>query len=313
MPNLLTRRVTNALTALFGVSVAALAFSGTARAELIFGLGATANAPNLLFAFDSATPGIPSIIGNITGLTGSLNETVVGIDIRPNDRLLYAVTNDGGVGRIYQLNRVTAAATPIATLFANPTDLTNPYTGLVGANFGVDFNPTGPVALRIVSNTGQNLRVGNPLTGTTFTDTDLVPGLSGAGYTNNDVNPGTGTTLYYLNSATDSLQLSNTPNTGPVNDVGAVGADFTDVLGFDIAGASTAYAALNIVGGGGSTFHTLNLGTGAATEVGAFNGELVGTVRGITASISAPEPGTVALLAFGAPMLLGAMVKRRKK
>ena len=51
----------------------------------------------------------------------------------------------------------------------------------------MDFNPTGPVALRIVSNTGQNLRVTDPTTGATTKDTSLNPGtpaVTAAAYTN---------------------------------------------------------------------------------------------------------------------------------
>lgn len=57
------------------------------------------------------------------------------------DKRLYGVGNHGGV---YQINRFTAEATFIAV-------------SLDGTHFGVDSNPAAD-RLRIVSDTGQNLR-----------------------------------------------------------------------------------------------------------------------------------------------------------
>ena len=97
-----------------------------------------------LISFDSATPG--TILSNvaITGVAGAL----VGIDFRPGaPGTLYGVGNNGGVGSVYVISTITGVATPINTGFA-----------LDGTSFGVDFNPV-PDALRIVSNSGQNLRI----------------------------------------------------------------------------------------------------------------------------------------------------------
>ncbi|MEK2481574.1 DUF4394 domain-containing protein, partial [Lactobacillus acidophilus] len=71
------------------------------------------------------------------------------------DGLLYAV---GSSGRIYTINTSSGAATVKATLTADATDTTLPFTALSGTEFGVDLNPVAD-RLRVVSNTGQNLRI----------------------------------------------------------------------------------------------------------------------------------------------------------
>ena len=108
--------------------------------------------------------------------------------------MLYGVGNGGG---IYTLDTYTAVATLASKLTVS----------LDGMFFGVDFNPAAN-ALRIISNTGQNLRhpFAGPLVGQTQIDTTLnypgptpinpATGLNGAAYTNNDLDPNTGTTLF---------------------------------------------------------------------------------------------------------------------
>ena len=81
---------------------------------------------------------------------------------------LYAL---GSTGRIYTINTTSGAATQKAQLAADSTDATNPFTALDGTDFGVDFNPVVD-RLRVVSNTGQNLRI-NVDTGATITDDAL--------------------------------------------------------------------------------------------------------------------------------------------
>ena len=138
-------------------------------------------ASNRLVSFNRDTPG--TIITNvqITGLMAG--ESVLGIDVRPADRLLYAL---GSSGRIYTINAASGAATLKSTLAADPTDATMPFGALAGTDFAVDFNPV-PDRLRVVSNTGLNLRI-NVDTGATITDGNINGGaaaaaVSGAAYT----------------------------------------------------------------------------------------------------------------------------------
>jgi len=138
-------------------------------------------------------------------------------------------------------------------------------TPLEGTDFGMDFNPTGPVALRIVGNTGQNLRVTDPTTGATTVDARLNPGtpsITGAAYTNSLPLAGT-TTLYVIDSQADRLFIQNPPNAGTLVDVGPLGTDVGSIDGFDIDGRNGgAIVAQSMAGGQSSTLHTLDLTTG---------------------------------------------------
>jgi hypothetical protein len=89
--------------------------------------------------------------------------TLVGVDVRPDDRQLVAEGNVGGVGTVYTIDPASGAATAINSGFT-----------LIGSAFGVDFNPV-PNALRIVSDTDQNLRITTGGAGTVNTDGDTQP------------------------------------------------------------------------------------------------------------------------------------------
>lgn len=237
---------------------------------------------NELVRFGAAAPGNVTTIGAITGLQAG--ENVLGIDFRPANGQLYAL---GSNSRIYRINKQTAAATFVGTL----------TTALSGTNFGFDFNPV-PDRIRIVSNTGQNLRA-NPDNGTNVVDGNLAfaagdanagqtPNINGAAYTNSYVNAVT-TTLYNIDSNLNILVSQNPPNNGTLNTIGALGVDVTNVIGFDHTAASNiAYASLNV--GGSLGFYNINLQTGAATLIGALGNQNItdvtveiGSAEGLTA------------------------------
>lgn len=228
------------------------------------------DASNNLLQFNTATPGTIASSTPVTGL--GAGESLIGIDFRPADGLLYALTDDAAnVGRLYTINTTTAAATLVATLAADPADLTNPYTSLAGASFGVDFNPVAD-RLRVDSDTGQNLRI-NPTSGLVTTDADLNPGtpnIAGVAYTNSFIGASS-TTLFAIDSTTDQLLIQNPPNNGTLTAVGSLGVDVSSVLGFDIrAGLNTALA--TFVVGGTPGLYSIDLTTGAATLIGAIGG-----------------------------------------
>ena len=118
-----------------------------------------------LVTFDRADPALDTAIA-ITGLQAG--ETVVGLDIRAGGATpgeLYAL---GSTGRLYTVNTTTGVATLKSTLAADAGDTTDAFTALSGTEFGVDFNPVAD-RLRVVSDTGQNLRI-DADTGATITD-----------------------------------------------------------------------------------------------------------------------------------------------
>ena len=263
------------------------------RAEPIFGLTTT----NSIVKFDSATPGTVSAPIIVTGIGA---ETLLDIDIRPEDGALYALSS---AGNLYLIDMTTGAAILSATL-----------TGVVldpaATRFGIDFSPTVD-RLRIVSNTGQNLRL-TPGSSVTTIDSALNGAATGAvsvAYTNNDTDPATGTVLFYLGpSVPNTVFNSFNPNGGVLSIVGAMGVTSSQNVGFDISGLTDiAFASLQSPTSGGSSLYEINLTTGVASLVGSIDTGLA--LRGIAASPAAgtvPEPGTLSAIGLGLlVMLLG--------
>jgi hypothetical protein len=305
------------------LALAAAALSvvpSAASASIIF--GTTAVQSQNLIAFDSSTPG--NILGSvgITGLLGA-NERVLGIDFRPANGQLYAV---GSAGNLYTLNTATGAATLVASLAADPSDLTSPFSLLNGGRFGVDFNPV-PDRLRVISDSGQNLRI-NPNNGLVTTDADLNPTTTanvGAAYANNVAGAAT-TTLFTINSNSDALNIQNPPNNGTETQVGiGLGAgNFSGFVGFDIetvggvGGVDNAYASLT---GRFSELYKIDLLTGQATLVGQIGtgaGVILDGLAIAPAGVGIPGGGTPgvplppALLAAIPPALLALRKSRRR-
>lgn len=240
-----------------------------------------ATSTNRLMHFDKAEPGRFSWSVELSGL-GS--ENIVALDIRPADNKLYALTNGA---KLFTIDPMTGAATPKATLIADPTDATSPFTGLSGSELGIDFNPVID-RLRITSNTGQNLRV-NVDTGEVTTD-PAINGLS-SGYTaiahSNNVAPACRTTLYAIDPVSNRFLTQGTFD-GTAQGVGGVGFDVTAVGGFDVAtdgaGVSTGFAILT--NGGQAGMYKIDLSSGEATIARAVVGPLVAgeTVKTFTVS-----------------------------
>ncbi|WP_035818250.1 DUF4394 domain-containing protein [Janthinobacterium sp. RA13] len=234
-------------------------------------------ASNKLLSFDRATPATIRTTVTVTGLQAG--ENLLGIDFRPADGQLYGV---GSTGRIYTLNGVTGAATVKATLAADAADATAPYTALAGTEFGVDFNPVAD-RLRIVSNTGQSLRI-NVDTGATTTDGNINGGaantaITAAAYSNSFAGTAS-TTLFVIDAANATLYTQNPPNNGTLASAVPLGVAATGVAGFDIdARTNTGYAVMTVAGA--RNLYTLNLAasTAPATLVAAIG--VTEEVRGI--------------------------------
>jgi hypothetical protein len=219
---------------------------------------------NQLVAFD---PKAPNTITSTTAITGlGAGETVIGIDTRPKDGALYALT---GAGKVYTVNPATGAAMLKVTLAADPADASLPFSALSGTVFSVDFNPMAD-RMRVISDNGQNLRV-NVDTGATFTDATInragtAPMVLAAAYTNS-FDGTTSTMLFNLDATSDVLTLQAPPNDGTLANVGALNVDISGTAAFDIAGGANglALAALRSGASGPFTLYSVSLTTGAAT------------------------------------------------
>ncbi|AFZ28866.1 putative lipoprotein [Gloeocapsa sp. PCC 7428] len=204
----------------------------------------------------------------IKGVDGN----VLGIDFRPANNQLYAITD---TDKIYTINSDSGVATLISSLSVS-------FSG--GFQSGVDFNPVAD-RLRLVANNGENFRI-NVDTGEVVVDKPLnynppqAIGVTAAAYTNS--RPGvSNTTLYNLDYDSDSLVIQNPPNDGTLNTVGSLGFNLPPIAGFDIVtnrnGENIGFIA------SGRSLYTVDLSTGRATLIGNFR---AGNLIGIAATLS---------------------------
>jgi hypothetical protein len=169
---------------------------------------------------------------------------------------------DARSGTLYMKKPLTAAS----------TDITLPFTGLSGSSFAVDFDPQ-EKQLRVISNTGQNLRINVDDTAKAPTTTDDalngIPDVqvSAAAHTNNFTGTTTNTTkLFNLDRNNNQLTLQTLPSTGTLTAVGALGIPLGNATGFDIVGGDNglALAVVNVGETNTSSLYKINLATGKA-------------------------------------------------
>ena len=189
---------------------------------------------------DKFSTSAPEMVISSTPITGLGSATIVAIDFRPSNSLLYGLGNNN---IIYQIDPATGAATAKPALFTTenkmpPVDANTtriPVT-VSGALFGFDFNPAAD-RLRIVSNTGQSLRI-NVETGFTIIDGSINPqpaAITSVAYDNNDNDPMTPTELYAIDVMSQKLFEVDPPNNGTLVEEGALNLKVTGEGGFDIA------------------------------------------------------------------------------
>ena len=242
-------------------------------------------ASNKLLKFNA---GRPDRILTKLGITGlQVGETLLGIDYRVAKDQLYGL---GSSGRLYIINEDTAVASAVGVPFA---------VKLEGTQFGFDFNPTVD-RIRVVSNTGQNLRL-HPDTGAVVDSNPALEGVQTDGklmYAAGDVNFGKSpmtvgaaysynkadtkiTTNFALDAAAGTLVTQGSregvmpavsPNTGQLFTIGSLGLAFNNAS-FDIqAVTDVAFAALNSDGTSSSRWVMIDLKTGAAKSLGSVGG-----------------------------------------
>jgi hypothetical protein len=109
--------------------------------------------------------------------------------------------------------------------------------------------------------------------------TTPATGVTGAGYTNNDSDPNTATTLYDIDSMLDQVAVQSPANSGQLVPTGKLTVDPTAQVGFDIYstvrnGTTVDVRALaSLVTGGEARLFSINLFTGKATLIGAFSSD----------------------------------------
>ena len=279
-----------ALTAMMALSPA-LVPAGASAADRLYGV----TAKDKLVTFHSDSPAVFRSRKAITGLRGGDSDRITAIDVRPSNGGLYGLSANR---RLYKIAARTGRATPVGGAFG-------PRLGPLDVGF--DFNPTAD-KLRVVTELGQNFRV-DPLTGR-LVDGDR--GLAGAqgdrslSYEANDpagsakphvtssayTNSGgaTGTQLFGIDTARDTLVLQDPPNEGVLNTVGRLRVNAGGPVGFDVAKDGRAYASFALSGRGPTGLFRIMLSNGRArpaaefNAVGAFARTADDEIRALTAS-----------------------------
>ena len=245
-----------------------------------------------LITFNSSAPGTTLSSVAISGLAGS---SILAMDARVRDGLLYALSDNYG---LFIINQSTGVATSVAPL------------ALSGSNFAFDFNPTN-ANLRIVSNDNTNyvrsFASGMLLTGANVAYgpgalSGVDPDITAAAYTFNDNDPGTGTTLFVIDSRNDVLATQN-PASGVLTRIGALGVNVGARTSFDIVSVGSSnlgYAQI------ADQFYTVDLTSGALNQIGRTDRSLFALAAAV------PEPTTWAMLIIGFG-LVGAANRRRSQ
>ena len=282
--------------------VAVLLLAGAAsfsQAATIFALGESGGN---LFRLDTATPGTVLNNQSLTGVPSGQSPRA--IDFRPSNGLLYMLSTGSTASdaRLYTLNLTTGAATVLGNIT---------LTGATGFRHSIDWNPVTD-HLHIISASSDTQYLVNPVTlaVTALPNLPVVSFVSDFAYDNNfSGSPSTNTYLYDYNN--DELVKATAPGAGTYTSVGfpfAPNISLSASQGLDIS-AGTAYFNTDfsdgaLAAGGADYLFTLNLSTGASTNLGAIG------LPTLDISVQPiPEAGVVTLLGAW----LGAVTLRRRR
>lgn len=206
----------------------------------------------------------------------NVSGSVVGIDVRPANGKLYALTLSGG---IYTLDPKTGEATMVSQLGQAANTGLNPV---------VDFNPVAD-RLRVLGIDGASYRI-NVDSGQVVVDGALkydpsdaaagkTPMVQAGAYSNSFA--GTKETgLYDIDSALGTFLLQAPPNDGILKTRGSLGVKPMAPMAFDIVadgkGGNLGYLVA------GKTLYTVDIATGKASKQADLKG-LMGSLRDIAA------------------------------
>lgn len=216
---------------------------GTASNFPLIGLTPTNELVMLMSGPPVTETGIVPIVGLRDG------EFVIAIDYRIKTKELFGVSDQS---LVYKINPITGLATPVSLIPFEPK--------IEGQMVGFDFSFAEDM-IRLVSETGQNLRI-SPVTGAVVSiDTPLNPGtpsIQSAAYSYATKYQKAG--LYVLDVTDQALAIVNPANGGTIEKVGSLGFGFSGDGGFEITsknlgfavqfGKSTGIGGISSAGGG---------------------------------------------------------------
>jgi hypothetical protein len=274
--NVRSKRFVAAAAVVASVVAATLAGSTGGHAAPAAGLRAFGISADgtLMVTFTTDKPQVLDWVRQIQGFSG--DTAAIGLDFRVQDGLMYLVGNKGGIYSV-RLPNLPSQPDPVVTKVSQLT------VSLHGTNFGVDFNPAAD-RLRVVGDNGQNLRH-DLNTHTTVADTALstppttgaTKGVTAAAYTNNDLDPGTATTLFDIGTMSDQVLIQSPANNGTLAPTGGLTVDAGANAGFDIYSTLSGGKAVSVAGfatlvapNGSSSLYSVNLLNGTATSIGQF-------------------------------------------
>ncbi|KRE02157.1 hypothetical protein ASE63_07230 [Bosea sp. Root381] len=247
-----TARLVSLATTIIGASMAA---SLSAQAGTLAAL----TGDDTLTMIDTATQKAGKSM-KVTGIKGK----IAGIDVRPADGMLYALTTDGTIYTVDSAGKATMKSKMDTVLAAS-------------AMATVDFNPAAD-RLRVIGSDGTNLRVNVDDGKTTvdgklkFAESDMHKGetpMIVAGAYTNSVKGTKETVLYDIDGKIGALLKQAPPNDGVLGAVGKLGV-MPKAVAFDIeAGPDGTNTGWLLADG---ALHKVDLATGKASMVGKVEG-----------------------------------------
>ncbi|MGF7211343.1 hypothetical protein GGE65_005960 [Skermanella aerolata] len=254
-------------------AVSLIALPGVAKADTV----AVLMGGDTLALVDTAASAVTRTM-TIPNAAGPL----VGIDVRPADGQLYALSANGTVHVIDLASGTSTVKSKLDTALPS------------AAGLAVDFNPVAD-RLRVIGSDGTNLRI-NVDDGKAVTDGRLrfadgdahsgkTPQVVAGAYTNSH-RQSKETVLYDIDAANGALLKQVPPNDGVLNTVGGTG--LKAVGGFDIqsdgAGGNVGWLM------SGTSLYRIDLLTGKTTEASTIKG-LTGEIRDLAVLMPAQMPG----------------------
>lgn len=184
-------------------------------------------------------------------------EHILSIDFRPATGELYGVSS---LNKLYIIDVSSGKTQAVAATSFSPL--------LEGTAASIDFNPVND-RIRIVTNTGQNLRL-NPETGTVEGVDAKLNSTTITGIAHNNNYAGASTAILYdLDAAAKKLYQQNPQNAGTLVGIGNLDVDLGDNVSFDISPDNSNILAVGKAGDS-TKLYTIRLSDGKTTLAGKF-------------------------------------------